>query len=63
MFNTIWNSLSDDLGIHIMSDIVQNMSRMALHFEEIFEEEYFKDKDAKNAAIDAICKMFQEYKD
>lgn len=30
---------------------------------ECFEEEYLKDKNAKNAAIDSIIKILEEYKD
>jgi hypothetical protein len=29
----------------------------------LLEASYTTDKDAKNAAIDAVCKLLQEYKD
>lgn len=29
----------------------------------LVEEEYVNDKNTKNAAIDAICKLLEEYKD
>lgn len=29
---------------------------------ELYEEEYFKDKNAKDAAIDSVIEMLQKYK-
>lgn len=63
MFDVIWNALEDDLGVREMSHIVEKISHMSEHFVDLLEEDYFKDENAKNAVIDAICQILQEYKD
>lgn len=59
MFNKIWNALEDDCGIDEMKFILHSISCVI----NIFEEDYFKDHNAKNAAIDAVCEILQQHKD
>jgi hypothetical protein len=59
MFNTIWNSLKEECGLSEMVSIIHGIKQ----FTEYFNQDYFADKDAKNAAIDAICQILQEHKD
>lgn len=43
-----------------------NTANITAHLNQIIklvEQEYTNDKNAKNAAIDAVCKLLQEYKD
>nr|CAB4126374.1 hypothetical protein UFOVP88_30 [uncultured Caudovirales phage] len=59
MFNAIWNALKDDLGMDYMSRIMNDAATLMHNFQL----DYFKDKDAKNAAIDAMCEILQQHKD
>lgn len=59
MFNIIWNGLKNEFGLDVMSNIIIDMRGLVSHFEQ----DYFVDKNAKNAAIDAIIEILQQHKD
>jgi len=60
MLDKIFAALKDDINpIEHMSSIISTVASLATYFTE----DYVKDKDSKNAAIDAICEMLQTYKD
>jgi len=59
MFNAVWNALKDGYGLPYMASLLTDLGTLVAHFEA----DYFKDKDAKNAAIDAICEVLQQHKD
>lgn len=59
MFNALFLLFKTGYGIGHMSEILQSITDILEHFEA----DYLKDKDAKNAAIDAVIEILQEHKD
>lgn len=59
MFNVIWNALKAQFGMAQLTELLAPVSALAA----AFEKDYFTDKTAKNAAIDAICEILQQHKD
>ena len=59
MFNTIWHALRDEFGMPEMESIMSAVKELTSHFTE----DYFKDQNAVNAAIDAVCQLLQDHKD
>jgi|HubBroStandDraft_2_1064218.scaffolds.fasta_scaffold00031_50 hypothetical protein len=59
MFDTIFKLFNKEKsfeGIRRAAGLVEDLV-------ELFEEEYLKDKNTKNAAIDAVIQMLEEHKD
>ena len=59
MFNSLWDSLKKKDRLPAFMHVVGMVRNLCQHFES----DFYKDKDAKHAAIDAICEVLQEYKD
>jgi hypothetical protein len=59
MFDTIFALFKKDCAFKGVADA----SSLIVELVELFGEDYMKDKNAKNAAIDAVIKMLEEHKD
>lgn len=59
MFNKLFLALKSAFGLSHYSTIINLLVEMI----SLVEEEYVKDKDARNAAIDALIEILQEHKD
>ena len=58
MFNKLFQAIKVGLGLSHYSTIINLLAEMM----SLVEEEYVKDKDAKNAAIDALIEILQAHK-
>ncbi len=58
MFDVIFKAC-EEMGIYHLSKIISATSQL----EALFVSDYMKDKNARNAAIDAICQYLQKQKE
>ncbi len=59
MFNTIFSIFKSAGSLHNLSNVVESITDLLSYFSK----EYIKDKDAKNAAIDALIEILKSHKD
>jgi hypothetical protein len=59
MLDFIRNLFKKEFQLHHVSIITSYLGDII----KLLEAEYVQDADAKNAAIDALCTLLQEYKD
>ncbi len=59
MLDNLLKMIKDERGIGHMGEILAQVERLALYLGE----DYLKDKNMKNAALDAICQILQDQKD
>lgn len=59
MFDKIFHALHDEIAYEHMS-IIMDLLKEVL---EAVGQDYLKDKDKKNAVIDALCEVLQHHKD
>lgn len=59
MLDAIFSAIKSEInGLSHMSDIMKSISDLLEHFEE----DYVKDGNARNAAIDAVIQILQNHK-
>ena len=59
MFNALFSLFKKDIALDRVKDILHNLSEII----EIFDEQSLKDKNSKNAAIDSVIQILEQYKD
>jgi hypothetical protein len=60
MFNKIFESISNDIDPYgHFSTIIENLGKII----DYFDQDYMKDKSARNAALDALCEFLQKQKE
>lgn len=58
MFQKLFSAIPGELPLETFKFVVNDLWVLVSHFEQ----DYFKDKDARNAAIDALCEILQSHK-
>ena len=58
-FNALFACFAAGSGLERIKYITENLVDVLGHLER----DYLRDKDAKNAALDAICEILQAHKD
>lgn len=59
MFDLLWNLFKKDVTLKGIGRVADNIEDILT----VFEEDYLKDKNAKNAAIDAVIQILEQHKD
>lgn len=59
MFNTLFALIKSKFALSSIQTIASHIDDIV----SLFEKEYLNDKDAKNAAIDAVIEILQQHKD
>ena len=59
MFDAIFNMIKDDVKLPHLATVIARCGSLV----ELFSEQYLKDKNTKNACIDAIVQVLQAHKD
>jgi len=58
MFDRLFAALKSNKDLLTFSEILAKVNDLTMHFED----DYLKDGDFKDAAIDEICELLQSYK-
>lgn len=59
MFDALFDLFKPHLSLRHLQEILGLLDTLI----DMFEEDYLKDQNAKNAAIDAVVEILQKYKD
>lgn len=59
MLNTLFELFKKEAAVSNIKCILESIAEIMANFDE----EYFKDKNAKNAAIDCVIQILQKYKE
>lgn len=58
MLDTLFSLIKSEVGIGHLADILKGIENIV----ELVSEEYLKDGNAQNAAIDALVQILQQHK-
>jgi hypothetical protein len=58
MFNFLFSIFKEEFALNN----IQTVAVSVYHIIQLFDENYLKDKDSKNAAIDAVIQILNEHK-
>lgn len=58
MFDKLFASLKDELGLPHITSLLNAINQVSAHFND----EYVKDHDLRNASLDALSEVFQSLK-